>query len=188
MNIYQHRDGRWEGRIPNGKTPDGKRKFQYILSKSKETAIEKITQICDIQKLTECIMTVSDLFSEWYQSAVCRIKESTAANYMMKAQKHILRAFGDRIAGEIASDEIYQFIQKKQNTGLSVRYIFDIIVLMKTIYKYAVNVYHIFNPLENIRLTKKKASEIQLLDQSEQKKLQDYITEHQSETTLGVAF
>ena len=35
-NIYRRKDGGWEGRIPRGKKPNGKRKFKYIFGISKE--------------------------------------------------------------------------------------------------------------------------------------------------------
>ena len=68
----------------------------------------------------------------------------------------------------INETSIYSFIKLKQREGLSSRYISDIIVLMKSIFKYAVKKYHIFNPLNGISLPKKKRSEVVLLDTNEQ--------------------
>ena len=85
------------------------------------------------------------------------------------------------------AEDIYQFISKKQKEGLSNRYITDIIILIKTIFKYAVRTYRIFNPLDGIVLPKRKKPEIQLLDETEQADLQQYIAENQNQTTLGVA-
>ena len=88
----------------------------------------------------------------------------------------------------LKAEDIYQFISKKQKEGLSNRYITDIIILIKTIFKYAVRTYRIFNPLDGIILPKKKeAPEIQLLDEAEQADLQQYIGENQNHTTLGIA-
>ena len=41
--------------------------------------------------------------------------------------------------------------------------------------------------MDRITLPKKKAPEIQLLDEREQQKLQQYIAENQNKSTLGVA-
>jgi len=68
-----------------------------------------------------------------------------------------------------------------------VRYVADIVILMKTIFKYAVRTYHIFNPLDDVSLPKKKSPEIQLLDEAEQVKLQNYVAGHQNRSTLGTA-
>lgn len=44
MNIYQRRDGRFEGRISRGKRSDGTRKFQYFFGKTKEDVREKMAK------------------------------------------------------------------------------------------------------------------------------------------------
>ena len=105
----------------------------------------------------------------------------------MKANKHILPNFGDKNISDISSDDVYNFIELKQNEGLSVRYISDIIILMKSLFRYAVTIYRIFNPMDRVSLPKKKASEIELLDESEQKKLQEYVADNHNRTTMGVA-
>lgn len=45
MNIYERKDGRFESRIPNGKKPDGKRAFLYVLARTKEQCIERVQAI-----------------------------------------------------------------------------------------------------------------------------------------------
>lgn len=188
MNIYERKDGRFESRIPNGKKPDGKKAFLYVLARTKEQCIERVQAICQQNRPQGyCALTVTDLFAEWHRSILHRVKESTAANYTMKADKHILTAFGEKIVSDLTANQIYDFIAEKQKAGFSPRYIADIVILMKTIFKYAVRTYQIFNPLDGIILPKKKSPEIQLLDEAEQKTLQQYIGEHQNRSTLGTA-
>ncbi len=187
LNIYHRHYGRWEGRISRGKK-NGKRKFQYVLARTKEQCIEKMTAIRQSEHPQgKCLKTISELFNEWHCSILHRVKESTAANYTMKADKHILPVFGNKTVSAIVQEDIYAFISAKQKAGLSMRYIADIVILMKTIFKYAVRIYHIFNPMDGIILPKKKSPEIQLLDDAEQKQLQKYVSEHQNRSTLGVA-
>lgn len=188
MNLYQRKDGRFESRIPNGKKSDGKRAFLYVLARTKEQCIERVQVICQQNRPQGyCALTVAELFSEWHRTILHRVKESTAANYTMKAEKHILPAFGDREVSSVTANHIYDFIAEKQKAGFSHRYISDIVILMKTVFKYAVRVYKIFNPLDGIILPKKKSPEIQLLDESEQKALQHYIGTHQNRSTMGTA-
>jgi hypothetical protein len=93
-NIYHRQDGRWERRIPRGKRRNGNRKFEYFFGKTKEQVYEKMAQARQFDANNRpCDKTVSELFSEWYQSIHHNIKESTASNYLLKAQKHILPAF-----------------------------------------------------------------------------------------------
>ncbi len=187
-NIYHRRDGRWEGRISRGSLREGKRKFHYIFAKTKEEVKKKIDAFhaCELAS-APCLLSISQIFHEWFNSIQYKVKESTAANYMMKAQKHILPIFGEKLAGALSSEEMNCFIRKKQSEGLSNRYISDILVLMKSIFKYAVRVYHIKNPMEEISMPKKRKPEINILDGDEQNQLQQYIAENQNHTTMGVA-
>lgn len=184
-NIYFRQDGRWEGRISKGKGYDGKRRFQYIFGKSKEAVKNKIDEIRK-RASGECSYTVSEIFEEWYKSISHRVKESTLANYRTKAITHILPAFGQVIVTQLSSDDIYSFIDQKRKSGLSNRYITDIIVLMKSVFKYAVRIYHIYNPIDGITLPKKSRTEIKILDKNEQINLEEYISKNRNSTTLGI--
>lgn len=188
FNIYKRRDGRWEGRISKGKKENGKRKFQYVFARTKENAIEKIIEIKRREyPEIQCSKIFSLVYEEWHRSIRHQVKESTISNYVMKAKKHLLPEFGNKLIDSISQNEIYNFIEYKGKEGLSDRYISDIIVLMKSIFKYAVKVYHVFNPLDGITMSKKKSSKIELLDEKEQEKLQQYIAKNPNNTNLGVA-
>ncbi len=187
-NAYHRKDGRWEGRIPQGKSDDGKQKFRYIFARSKEEVLQKMEEIYLRDRSAEsCCKTLHTVFSEWFNLTKHRIKESTAANYAMKADKHILPVFGEKSISSITQDDVCAFIADKQKSGFSERYIADIVVLMKSIFKYAVASYHIFNPLDSLRLPKKKGVEILLLDKEEQEQLQAYISNNWNHGTLGTA-
>ena len=188
FNVYKRKDGRWEGGISRGKKANGKRDFKCFFAKTKEKVCEMMRdfRIKEAQK-GDCTKLFSTVFSEWYNIVKHNVKDSTAANYSMKATKHILPSFGEKNISDISANDVYDFIELKQKDGLSNRYISDIIILMKTFFKYAVRTYHIFNPMDGVTLPKKKAPEIHLLDESEQKKLQEYISNNHNRTTLGIA-
>ena len=137
FNIYHRRDGRYEGRISRGKRKNGKRHFQYFFGHSREEVQKKMTIARGINLSGSCNKTVGQIFSEWFQSIHHRVKESTAANYLMKAEKHVLPAFSEAMTDTVAASDIYDFIASKQKSGLSNRYISDIIIMMKSIFKYA---------------------------------------------------
>lgn len=187
-NIYHRRDGRWEGRIPRGKKPDGTRRFQYIFGHTKEEVRQKMREILSRETcLGDCDRTLSELFAEWLLGVRSRVKESTAANYIMKAEKHILPAFGEKTPGEIFPSDVLAFMENKLKNGLSGRYVSDILILMKTLFKYIHKTYHVTNPMENVSLPRKKKPEIRLLDEEEQNRLQRYVSENRSRATLGIA-
>ena len=131
--------------------------------------------------------TLSQLFSEWHQRIIHNVKESTAANYLVKANKHILPCFGNKVIDEISTQDIYSFIEQKKAAGLSGRYILDIVILMKSVFKYAVRKFHIANPMEEVTLKKVKSAEISLLDEDEQARLERYLWQHQDRTSMGIA-
>ena len=79
MNIYKRKDGRFESRIPNGKKPDGKRSFLYVLARTKEQCIDRVQAIIHQNRLQGyCSLTMTTLFGEWYHSILHRVKKSTS--------------------------------------------------------------------------------------------------------------
>lgn len=188
-NIYHRKDGRWESRIPIGKAENGKRKYRSFYGKTREEAEYKLMLACQIineeYALTE--LTVTQLVSEWLHVMSSRIKESTAANYRMKAEKHIIPSFGNIQCSLLKAKDIYVFIEKKMKEGLSVRYISDILVLLKSIFRYANREYRIRNALENIVMPKRSKPEVTIFSKEQQVKLEKFISKQPSLTTLGIS-
>lgn len=189
LNIYKRKDGRYEGRIAAGYKPNGKVKYHSIYGNSYEEVKEKLEaermNLCAESHKTD--LTVRSLFQEWIQAISARVKESTLANYQMKAEKHILPVFGNITHDAIHAQMVQTFIAEKLKSGLSARYISDIVVLLKSVFKYASRMYHLHNPLTNVVMPKKKKTEIVLLSSAQQKKLQLYLHKVQNRTTLGIA-
>lgn len=178
FNIYHRQDGRYEGRISRGKRKNGKRRFQYFFGHSREEVQDKMTAARRQDMGGNCNKTVEQIFSEWFKSIQHRVKESTAANYRMKAEKHVFPTFSDMKADTVTETDVYAFIASRQKSGLSNRYISDILIMMKSIFKYATKIYHFLNPLDGITLPKQQKPEIELLDEKQQGQLQQYIAEN----------
>ncbi|MDE5853853.1 MAG: site-specific integrase [Ruminococcus sp.] len=189
INVYHRKDGRWESRMSIGKDNNGKKKFRSFYGKTREEAISKLTIAQQIVQEEYAVteMTVRELFGEWLHVMSSRLKESTVANYRMKAEKHLIPTFGDIQCNLLKTREVYCFIEHKIKNGLSARYISDIIVLFKSLYRYANHEYHIKNVLDGLVMPKKKKSEIAILSKEQQVKLEQYIAKNKSLTTLGVS-
>ncbi|MBR1764110.1 MAG: site-specific integrase [Ruminococcus sp.] len=185
---YQRKDGRWECRISLG-SEGGKRKYKSYYGATEQEAEYKMMLDCQTIQHQAAVteMTVKDLSAEWLYVTRNRIKESTAANYRMKLDKHILPAFGKTNAAMLAAKDIYAFIESKLKSGLSARYVTDIIVLLKSIYRYACREYAVRNVLDGIVLPKKKHTEVKVLTANQQKTLSAYLNTNRSTTTLGIA-
>ena len=92
-NIYRRKDGRYEARIALGKGIEGKRIYRSIYGRTAEDVEMKLAAIC-CRDYTITEITVKEITLEYLASLKPQIKESTLANYRMKAEKHIIPAFG----------------------------------------------------------------------------------------------
>lgn len=94
-NAYKRKDGRWEVRIYTTCNSSDKRQYHSFYGKTKQAAEAKansyMQELCEINA-TE--MTVGQLAAEYLYVKSPLLKESTAANYRMKLEKHIIPALG----------------------------------------------------------------------------------------------
>ena len=186
---YKRKDGRWECRI-RVEDKDGHKKYRSFYGKTQEEAEYKMREetggrITGDENIT--VMTVRELAWEWLYVNKNRIKDSTASNYRMKIERHILPEFGSKICASIKNKMVAEFIQKKLDQGLSARYVSDIITVMKAMYRYAANEYGITNMIEGVVMPKKAKPEINIMTAEEKRKLVYYINTNHNETTLAVA-
>ena len=185
-NIYLRKDGRWEGRIPKF-TENGIRKYKSFFGASREEVMRKIDVFMEINmQKSEVSVSFECIFKEWFQSVQYRIKESTAANYRMKAYKHILPIFGHKCITNLNENLVYEFIEQKRCDELSDRYIADMITLMRSVCRYAARKYSIQNPMPDVRIFKKKPAEVRTLEKEEHQKLNQYVIKHHNRNNLGI--
>lgn len=136
-NIYHRKDGRWEGRYKSGYTVSGKAKYCSVYGRSYVEVKEKLAplKVTPAPKIT-CRLTVKELFEEWLLAVRLKVKESTYANYRMKANKHILPDFGGLRYEQLTVQMLHSFIENKLKIGLSAKYISDIVIVFKSMAKY----------------------------------------------------
>ena len=186
---YKRKDGRFEVRVYLGGDDKGRRITRSFYGKTAKEAERKALiyekAIMPDYAVTE--MTVGELVHEWLRIVSSRIKASTYVNYRIKAEKHILPAFGEVNCCELKARDIYTFIEQKTAERLSVRYIADLVSLLKTVYKYANREYNIKNVIDGVALPKAPKKEVQLLNSSEQAVLIRYIEKRRDTTSLGMA-
>ena len=149
-NIYKRKDGRWEGRYKTGFNVNGHAKYRSVYGKSYLEVKEKLSRLKAEPEnfISSGRLTVKELFEEWLSSVQFRVKASTLANYRMKADKHILPEFGGVRYENLTARTIYKFIQNKINSGLSSKYVADIVILFKSMAKYTAREHGFCNPLE----------------------------------------
>ncbi len=190
FNIYRRKDGRFEGRISLF-NPTGKRSYKAFYGKTADEVRMKMIQYRSLTMPPMAVgvgqKTFGSIYEDWFMTVSICVKESTMANYAMKAAKHILPAFRNTIVTEISEMTIYKFIAEKQEAGLSNRYIVDILIIMKTIFKYAARTYHIPNPMEGVISPRAPKPEMVLLSPEDDEKLLDLIVSQPNLTMLGIA-
>ena len=188
-NVYQRKDGRYEARVSLGEDENGKRHYRSFYGNTAEEAEFKMLAAREPTAvpadLTE--MTVKDLTLEYITTIKPRLKESSEANYRLKTEKHIIPAFGNVKCCLLKAKNVYDFIENKLKSGLSARYVADIIVLLKSVYRYASRVYGINNCLEGLVMPKCIKHEIAILSKAEQSRLMSFLNEDFDLNALGIA-
>ena len=145
--IYKRKDNRYECRIFLGKNDDGKPKYKSFYGKTAGEAEEKrnlfVSKISCVPQDQEKTagMRFSAIAEEWLSSKNMDINQSTYANYRMKLDVHILPSFGDMTVSDISAKMVYDFMNEKKSAGKSSRYVTDILVVLKAIFKYAAKTY-----------------------------------------------
>lgn len=187
-NIYKRKDGRWEGRYKCGFTSDRKAKYRSIYGHSYAEVRAKLAplKVAAPAMTTSCQMTVKELVSEWLSAVKLRVKPSTYANYQMKIEKHILPSFGGLRYETLTVQMLHAFIDEKLASGLSPKYISDIIVVFKAMAKYTAKIHGTRNILADVVTPKCVKEEKPLLTPAQQRKLCKYLLSNLNTTSLCV--
>lgn len=187
-NIYKRKDGRWEGRYKVGYNDSGVSKYRSVYGKTYQSVKEKLTTLkaAPAPINSSGKLTVKELFEEWLSAVRLKVKESTYANYRMKADKHILSEFGDLRYERLTAQMLHSFIENKLNSGLSAKYVSDIVIVFKSMAKYISRVHGFGNPLADVILPKVKKTEMKLFSDIQQKQLCGYLLKNIDNTSICV--
>ena len=187
-NIYKRKDGRWEGRYKSGYTDDGKTKYRSVYGRSYAEVRQKLVplKVAVPTLIVACKLTVLELFDEWLSAVKLRVKPSTFANYQMKVEKHILPEYGGMRYDLLTVQMLNSYIQRKLDSGLSEKYVSDIVIVFKTMTKYAAKIHGFRNILANVELPKVHRKETVLLTHGQQLQLCRYLQMSRNPTSLCI--
>ena len=187
-NIYKRKDGRWEGRYKCGCDDNGKARYRSVYGKTYQEVKELLMKLKNtaVKAVPSGKTTIQELMEEWLNAVRLKVKLSTYACYEMKVNKHILPEFGDLAYEKLTVGSIHAFIQIKINSGLSAKYVSDIIIVFKSMARYAAKVHSYANPLENVIMPKKEEKPRQLLSKEEQARLCRYVLMNPDSTKIAV--
>lgn len=188
VNITVRKDGRYMGKFIIGYGDNGKAQYQYVYGKTYDEAEEKVLIGREVASryLSGRYITVRKVYEEWLNAVVNRVKESTFANYKPKFEKHILPVFAEIPCADLSTGRINEFITKKLADGLSASYVKDIFTVFKSMLKYAQEEYGFKLSLKNVVLPKVEKKQIEIISDTEQKRLISYLRNNISLTTFGI--
>lgn len=187
-NIYKRKDGRWEGRYKVGFNDLGTAKYRSVYGKTYQEVKLKLAKFKAIPtpQNSSGKLTVKELFEEWLSAVKLKVKESTYANYRMKVDKHILPEFGGLRYEQLTVQMLHSFIDNKLKIGLSAKYVYDIVIVFKSMAKYISRVHGFGNPLADVILPKATKKEMNLFSDIQQKKLCSYLLINTDNTSICV--
>ena len=155
--------------------------IQEILPNSKKKMLSAYAESGNPTSNT-CGKTLRELCCEWLASAKLRVKHSSYCCYEKLIDKHIIPYFGNIGYGELGTPIINEFSEHKLKFGrvngfggLSAKSVHDILVVMRSVAKYAEREYGYRNPMRNISIPKSESKEAEVFDKDERGRLQNYL-------------
>lgn len=177
-NIYQRKDGRWEGRYYKGRKLNGSIKYGYIYRKTKKETKRVLDLLKSMYapKVTETSYSADLKFKEWLPRWMERIqsqvKPSTYSNYRYKLTKYIIPYFGQMTLSKISEEEIYSYLNELEKNDLSAGSIHSIFTLFKQCLRAAISQFGgATSYLDAIKLPKRNRKKVGALSMVEQKRL-----------------
>lgn len=130
-------------------------------------------------------MTIKELSSKWITYKKDFIKKSSLSTYQLIIINHIIPSFGNN--KNIFNDDVQNFIIDKINSGLSIKMVKDIIVVLKMILSFGNEKKIFFSEKLNVRFPKEyKNNKLEILTVHEQKKIMKYIRNNMNFMNLGI--
>jgi Site-specific recombinase XerD len=193
-NIYKRKDGRWEARFIYEYDANGKAKYRSVYGISRQKAKQKRQELINkyvssIEISTAPLIIFEELARNWLNSTRLRVKESTYARYCNQVQKYILPHFGKYQALKISTEFIEQFISRllKMKTeggfGLSSKTVEDILIIIKSIFKFGKCSSHL--ELNRIKIKKEDKRSV-TLSNADKILLNEYLLRDIDEIKVGI--
>lgn len=130
-------------------------------------------------------LTIREIADAWKVEKRPYVKRSTFAAYMLTLENHLLPYFGDMTG--LSETTVQSFVLEKLNTGLGVKTIKDILIVLKMIMKHGVKNKWIDHAEWDIKYpTNATPHEIEVLTVANHKKILDYIKANFSFRALGI--
>ena len=186
-NIYKRKDGRWEGRYIQGRTPSGKAKYGFVYGKTYREAKAKLLQAAAIKQNGNLSESDShgDSFTavaqEWFEATTPHLKVSSGNKYWNLLNTYLLPEFADKTIPCITHQGIEAWCNRllssggKAGKGLSPKTVSDALSVLRSILAFAVKKGLTAScDAESIHI-KRPPKEMRVLTRGEQERLCQYL-------------
>lgn len=187
-NIYKRKDGRWEGRVPDGYV-GGKKKYRSIYAKSYSELKVKMKDYNPVEKEKKELL-MSDVFRIWLKERKYTWKQSTYACYTQLVENQINPIIGDIPLMDFNSSMLSDFINRKKTNKceeISDAYLKNMTHVIIQAMNYMKNVYKYDVSIPNIITKSEEVNDMKLPSEESLKKLDRYLRDNSEDSTcLGI--
>ncbi len=161
-----------------------------LLRKLRESQSRNITHYISLIIRTNYIKimirkTVREIAAAWKEYKRPYVKQSTMAAYVLILENHVLPYFGD--GDSLHEQAVQAFVLHKLESGLSVKTIKDILIVLKMIMKFGVkNEWMNYYEWDIKYPTTSTNKELEVLSVANHRKILNYIQSHFTFTGLGI--
>lgn len=198
-NIYKRKDGRWEGRYPLEKGPDGKRKYGYVYAYTYRECKDKlyaakamIKQQKEKSIVSSNSMLLMNAADAWFLIKKPQLKDSTIVKYSILLSTHIIPKLGNKKIEELTKKDIQEYTRqliatgKTNGEGLAPKTVTDILSLLKNILKYASEMGYNCSPEICSIKVHQEQKVLRVLSLDEQHKLSNYLISSKNPRDIGI--
>lgn len=189
-NIYKRKDGRWEGRISNGYSINGRKQYRSVYAQTYAGVKSKMKEAQQEEKnkkeKPDCLM--EDAFRRWLEDKRYTWKASTYACYLQLIERQLIPAVGSIPIQNCNSTVINYFIEEKRREGFySESYIRDMTSLILQALRH-MKQYYQMDLIIPAGISRKEISMDKRLPERETiRKLENYLLLHADDSTcLGI--
>lgn len=195
--IHKRKDGRWEGRYPQGRNAKGTIKYASVYGKSYRDVKEKLSEIskttANENALKNHEKTFGQILQLWMENNKLRLKGGTINKYQNLIDSHILPELGSALISELDATNINKFLNKMLVSGkingvggLSPSYVRSMAIVINAAIKFAVDE-GLCSPLKSsICKPVSEKKEFPVLDKKTQQQFETFLLKNLDLTKAGI--
>ena len=195
--IHKRKDGRWEGRYPQGRNAKGTIKYASVYGKSYRDVKEKLSEISKTttneNTLKHHEKTFGQILQLWMENNKLRLKGGTINKYQNLIDSHILPELGSALISKLDATNINKFLNKMLVSGkingiggLSPSYVRSMAIVINAAIKFAVDE-GFCSPLKSsICKPVSEKKEFSVLDKKTQQQFETFLLKNLDLTKAGI--